>query len=66
MDKLKFVDKNSYNELYEDYEKAKAMHKQEYIDAWMNGQNNSGYYTGKELRQMAQEDYNETYNKQSK
>lgn len=41
-------------------EQAKAMHKKEYIDAWMNGQNDSGY-SQKELRQMAEEDYNETY-----
>ena len=41
-------------------EQAKAMHKEEYIDAWMNGQNDSGY-SQKELRQMAEEDYNQTY-----
>lgn len=39
---------------------AKAMHKEQYIDAWMNGQNDSGY-SQKELRQMAEEDYNQTY-----
>ena len=39
---------------------AKAMHKEEYIDAWMNGQNDSGY-SQKELRKMAEEDYNETF-----
>lgn len=42
------------------FEQAKAMHKEQYIDAWMNGQNDSGY-SQKELRQMAEEDYNQTY-----
>lgn len=62
MDKLKFVDKNSYNELYEDYEQAKAMHKEEYIDAWITGHLDVRYSRNK-LRPMAEEDYNETFGK---
>lgn len=52
--------KPNYDEIMSMYKIAKAMHKQEYIDAWMNGQNDSGY-SQKELRQMAEADYNETF-----
>jgi hypothetical protein len=60
MDKLKFVDKNSYNELYEDYEQAKAMHKEEIIDAWRNGDKDCMYFP-KEEDQFSEQYYNETF-----
>lgn len=36
-DRLKFIDKNAYNELYDDYETVSSMHQSEVEEAWYDG-----------------------------
>lgn len=44
------------------YEQAKAMEKEQIITAWRNGDNDS-IYNFKELDELAEQYYNETYDK---
>jgi hypothetical protein len=57
MDKLKFIDKNAYNELYEYYEQAKEMQKEQIVNAHLDGQS---LVSCKD--EYGEKYYNETYN----
>ena len=59
MDKLKFIDKNAYNELYNDgYDQAKAMEKEQIVDAHLTG---LIHPLEIEASKQAEQYYNKTY-----
>ena len=53
---------SSSRSAYEKLEKALQMEKEQIINAWRNGDNDS-IYNFKELDELAEQYYNETYNK---
>ncbi len=61
MEKLKFINKEAYGELFNDgYDEANLMHKEQIIEAHKQGNKHNGWA----LRHEHEQYYNETYGKE--
>jgi predicted nucleotide-binding protein (sugar kinase/HSP70/actin superfamily) len=62
---LRFANKELYAEIYEHIEQAKEMEKEQMVDAWSDGWLND-YEYDKDVKNSAEQYYNETFNTNEK
>ena len=60
-DRLKSIDKNAYNELYDDYETVSSMHQSEVEEAWYDGQEDGTLSCTQRVEEPAREYYEKKY-----